>query len=177
MAAAHGLEDGLRHFFAQREMLLGTLHEATDDGLFCRHAAKIILLRLYSRFRAKDGWMTGVRHEVGHVVAFWHLIAMWCRRIECNDRRAGTKMVDDGFGDLADQAVGNREHDDACATQRDTHIDTIEARLVLQSIASRRRQFDMIDFEARALKIRGEAHAHFSSRAQKCNLCHWLLAP
>ena len=86
-------------------MLLGPLHQGTDDVLLSFHTAEEVLLGLRIGFVIEDRRMARMSDKVCYIRPIGHFAGVRCGRVEYDERCAGTNLVNDAVRNLADQPV------------------------------------------------------------------------
>ena len=110
--------------------------------------------------------------EVGHVLPLRQFAGMGGRRVQHDDGGTRLQLVDEGVGDLADQAVGHRHQHHVGLGQRLFLIDARGADGGFQPLPPLIGNLDMVDLEARPVQVGGEPDPHLSAGAQQCDLRH-----
>jgi hypothetical protein len=143
-------------------VLFRPLHERADDVLLGGDPAEKVLLGGLVGLVVEDRRMTGVRDEVGHVLAIRHLAGVRGGSVE--DDECGTRphLADYLVGNFADQSVGDGHHDHVGLTERAIEVDALDADGRLQAPAALLRDLDVVDFEAGAFQVGGKADGAMS---------------
>ena len=101
---------------------------------------------------------------------------MRCGSVELDQRCPGPYLFDNAVRDLADQPIGHGHEHDVGLGQCLVLVDAVDTDGGIQALAPLCRDLDMVDLEARAREVGGEADAHLSASAEQSDLCHLLFS-
>ena len=122
----------------------------------------------------EDRRMAGVGDEISQVRARRQVAGEWRGGVEGDDHRPRFELSLMPAATLPMWVSGTARMTTSAPFSASSGETQSRPRPLFSRALPGRRHLDMPNLEARAFEVVGEAVAHFSARAEKCDRCHWL---